>query len=68
MLTATGAAIAALSAVGVNTVVKLVLAWAGGGARIALTYAVLMVLPVAAVAVAATATIAYVNGDLVLGF
>jgi uncharacterized membrane protein (DUF4010 family) len=65
VLTAGGGAIAALSAVGVNTIVKLVLAWAGGGPRIALTYALLMVLPVAAVAAAAVATLVYLNGGLV---
>lgn len=50
VLTVKVAAIAALSAVAVNTVVKMVLAWTSGGARVARTYALLMVPPVLVVA------------------
>lgn len=58
VLTVRAAVIAALSALGVNTVVKLVLAWTGGGRTVALRYALLMVVPVAAVALATLTTLA----------
>jgi len=51
------ATVAALSVLAVNTVVKVVLAWTAGVRRIAGRYAALMIVPVAAVAVAAGATL-----------
>lgn len=52
----TAASVAALSAVGVNTVVKVVLTWTGGGHHIAGMYFLLMIVPIIAVAVTATVT------------
>ncbi|WP_020524820.1 MgtC/SapB family protein [Catelliglobosispora koreensis] len=57
VITVPAAAIAALYAVAVNTVVKLVLAWIAGGPRVAVSFALLMAAPVAAVAVVAVVTL-----------
>ena len=55
------AALAAMAAVGVNTIVKLVLAYVAGGQRFAATLAAYFAGPIAAVAVGLAVTLGLAN-------